>query len=62
MNGENYWKQFEESGSVADYLAYARGKAQENPRMAGLVAGEYPYAGYMLCDRNGDQPDSCRGI
>lgn len=62
MNGGNYWKRFEESGRVADYLAYAGEKKEERPQNGYMTAGEYPYAGSMLGDRDGDKPDAGRGI
>lgn len=65
MKNENYWKQFMASGRVEDYLSYA-GKTKERDFSDDVAeipeksVGEYPYAGFMFCDRDGVKPDTCR--
>lgn len=68
MNGGIYWKQFEKSGRVEDYLSYAVNGKQETAvsQMTDLGTaagvGEYPYAGFYYGNGNGDKPDARGGI
>ena len=51
MQTTNYWKQFADTGRVEDYLFYAdceRLRTEKEPEQA----GEQPYAGIHMCDRN----------
>ncbi len=65
MQSANYWKQFESTGRIQDYLTYSahRGEADD-----GAVKGEEgkskesPYAGICVCDRNDIETGSYRGI
>lgn len=45
-----YWKQFEDSGKIEDYLAFVSGQRQE--AMGGEPAEENGHAGIYLGDRN----------
>ena len=64
----NYWKQFEHTGKVEDYLSYtsAAGKtANSMPKQEGSnrdKAGANPYAGIHMCNRNDIETDAYRGI
>lgn len=60
MNLE-YWKQFENSGRIEDYLSFVACGGQENSGMEGQ-AGEYRDAGIYMCDRDHIKADSRGGI
>ena len=71
MQGLNYWEQFEHTGRVEDYLSYlSSGKENTQPercvdsdgRGSGNWAGENPYAGIHMCDRDDIKADAYRGI
>lgn len=51
MQAFNYWEKFAGTGKVEDYLSYA-----EHRKACGKTeteqAGENPYAGIHMCDRN----------
>ncbi len=65
MQTLNYWKQFEETGKIEDYLKY-----RSNPFQEGLPAqesapaskGENPYAGVYMGNGNHTKAGACRGI
>ena len=69
MQTLNYWKQFEHTGRVEDYLSYVSEHANTR-QMAGAYdagdsqekAGVNPYAGIHMCDRNDIEADAYRGI
>ena len=60
MNLE-YWKQFENSGRIEDYLSFVAYDRQENMEQKHL-AGERTDAGIYMCDRNHIKADSRGGI
>lgn len=68
MDTLNYWKQFEHTGRVEDYLSYVSGMsgsegitAMETRDETGK-AGANPYAGIHMGNRNDIKTDACRGI
>lgn len=70
MQALNYWKQFEHTGSVEDYLSYLssekeilQGKQKSSfGEDCGDKAGENPYAGIHMCNRDDIKTDAYRGI
>ncbi|MBQ2802807.1 MAG: hypothetical protein IJF07_02795 [Lachnospiraceae bacterium] len=70
----NYWKQFESTGKVEDYLAYCKNSSYEKDfskeellqcsveKQEAEKAGVNPYAGIRMCDRNSVEADAYRGI
>ena len=69
MQTLNYWKQFEHTGRVEDYLSYVSDSANirytEGTCDVGDTqekAGVNPYAGIHMCDRNDIETDAYRGI
>ena len=51
MQTQNYWKQFEETGRIEDYLLYKADDSQRSLRIAGCKSDyEGYYAGYHACD------------
>ncbi len=59
----NYWKQFETTGKVEDYLSYASNREVVSGTVtAGTDAeeGVKPYAGVCMGDGNCIKTDSCR--
>ncbi|MCI9319888.1 MAG: hypothetical protein HFH05_07415 [Lachnospiraceae bacterium] len=60
MNLE-YWKQFENSGRVEDYLSFLSCDRQENAGKENK-AGEHTDAGIYMCDRDRIKADSRGGI
>jgi len=67
MQDLNYWKQFESTGKVEDYLSYCACASQEadggqNNAFAGVreQSGVNPYAGNSLCNRNGFETNAYR--
>ncbi len=63
MQSLNYWKQFEYTGRVEDYLSYVE-KESAAPQKVGNTSetGVNPYAGVHMGDRNDFKADACRGI
>ena len=68
MQNLSYWKQFESTGKVEDYLAY-RCSNKEPERLHSPVNGNEtgelgvnPYAGIYKCNRNSIETDAYRGI
>lgn len=66
MQHINYWKQFENTGKIEDYLNY-RCYRKEPGFYVGdgrpqAQAGENPYAGIRMCDGNGAKTDADWGI
>ncbi|MBR1931173.1 MAG: hypothetical protein IJ833_06830 [Lachnospiraceae bacterium] len=68
---QNYWKQFEHTGKVEDYLSYrSQTRKSEEASDADAVAswemagksGGNPYAGIPMGDRNHIETDPYRGI
>lgn len=58
MKSLNYWQQFVQTGSVEDYLFYARaGEEQEEMQEE---AGARQDAGIHICNRHDFEADSCR--
>lgn len=51
MKEEEYWKQFENSGRIEDYLSFVSSTRQEVPGGRGTVK-EDEHAGIYLGDRN----------
>jgi len=71
MQTINYWKQFEHTGKVEDYLSYVSGKEDtfsqtvkedKDPKGQQQGTGVNPYAGIHICDGNGIETDAYRGI
>ena len=66
MDTESYWKQFESSGKVEDYLSYSRVRGSDPAQDAGerrkqeMQKGEMPYAGSDYGNRNGIKSDAYR--
>lgn len=62
MNLE-YWKQFENTGRIEDYLSFVACDRQENDNKGrGDQAGEHRDAGIYMCDRDHIKADSRGGI
>lgn len=66
---ERYWKQFENSGRIEDYLSFVSSARQEGKDRAGQEgkdrAGQVRadgYAGIHYSDRNYTEADLCGGI
>ena len=66
MQSINYWQQFESTGKIADYLNYKSHSTQPGEQAVfGEREGEAesnPYAGIRMCDRNGIEAGTYRGI
>ncbi len=62
MRSINYWKQFESTGKIQDYLAYSTHREEREEAGAGAEgkSEENPYAGIDMCDRNGVKADAGR--
>ena len=65
MQDLNYWKQFESTGKIEDYLSYracAMQGADEGKDAVGegQQSGVNPYAGYSMCNRNRVETDAYR--
>lgn len=69
MQTINYWKQFEHTGKVEDYLSYVSGgeysssqgiKEDKAPEGQQQVTGVNPYAGIHIRDGNGIETDAYR--
>ena len=68
MQNLSYWKQFESTGKVEDYLTYrySDGKPERlcgpgNGKETGELGAD-PYAGIYKCNRNRIETDAYRGI
>ena len=72
MQTLNYWKQFENTGKIEDYLSYKRscdtayggtladrGEGAGGNEISGRQ-GAMPYAGIHMCNRNDIEADSYR--
>jgi hypothetical protein len=68
MQNLSYWKQFESTGKVEDYLTYRCsnvGPGWSRSPVNGNETGELgadPYAGIYKCNRNRIETDAYRGI
>ncbi|MCR5755694.1 MAG: hypothetical protein K6G30_12895 [Acetatifactor sp.] len=65
MQTLNYWKQFENTGKVEDYLSYAfaqQNRAEEVLKQEEDNRGANPYATVHMGHRNGIETDAYRGI
>ena len=65
MHSINYWKQFESTGKIEDYLNYSSHRDEMRDGAASETEGkseESPYAGIRMCDRNDIKADTYRGI
>lgn len=65
MQNINYWKQFESTGKIEDYLAYSSHRDEADDGTVSGMEGkskESPYAGIYMCDRNDIEADAYRGI
>ena len=58
---ERYWKQFENSGKIEDYLSFVSSTRQEGKDRAGQVRAD-GHAGIHYSDRNYTEADPCGGI
>ncbi len=70
MSGINYWKQFEHTGKIEDYLSYSSFMNAENKNgidrtgkdNRAATAGVNPYAGIHMGNGNNIETDAYRGI
>lgn len=65
MHSINYWKQFESTGKIEDYLNYNSHRGDTGDGGVSGVEGkseESPYAGIRMCDRNDIETGTHRGI
>lgn len=71
MQSLNYWKQFESTGKIEDYLSYKSGGdaaihssmgTQTEPEQSLRQQGAKPYAGVRMCNGNDTETDGIRGI
>ena len=62
MDAEKYWREFEHSGKIADYMSY-RGDAdvRKRNRNEGLL-GDGRVERFCACDRHGAEDGKRRGI
>lgn len=69
MQTGDYWRKFENTGSIKDYLQYkgvlgdvdANSKMSENEQKEKYKGtNRDSYAGIHICDGNGAQTDRCR--
>lgn len=67
MQDLNYWKQFESTGKIQDYLSYcacvsqeANGHENTSAEEMQEQSGVNPYAGYSMCNRNRVETDAYR--
>ena len=64
----NYWKQFENSGKIEDYLSYRSSCQEADEQLRSSAEGKAeqlgvnPYAGIHMCNRNDTETDAYRGI
>lgn len=58
---EKYWKQFESSGKIEDYLTFVSKNRQEEMAKA-VQMREGGHAGIYIGDRNHFEADPSRGI
>lgn len=68
MQNLSYWKQFESTGKVEDYLTYRCSNTKPewfhgpvNGKETGELGAD-PYAGIYKCNRNCIETDAYRGI
>lgn len=69
MQTGDYWRQFESTGSIQDYLQYKgvfdsnnmepKGSAKEEHNKEQEGTNRDSYAGIHICDGNGTQTDRC---
>ena len=70
MSDLNYWKQFESTGKIEDYLSYRGCFSDEEGSLGRTVArplgqhelGEHFYAGIHKCNGNDTEANAYRGI
>lgn len=66
MQNINYWKQFENTGKIEDYLNYRSHTAEPGENVADRqtegASLTNPYAGIRMCDRNDTETGTYRGI
>ena len=68
MSNLNYWKQFESTGKIEDYLTYRCCFSKEEEQQHNLVKdttrqlGENSYAGIHKCNGNDTEANAYRGI
>lgn len=66
MQSINYWKQFENTGKIEDYLNYRSYAAVPGENAAERekegAPRTNPYAGIHICDRNDIEAGTYRGI
>lgn len=63
MQTLNYWKQFEHTGRVEDYLSYvAKENVASSEKTGASETGVNPYAGIHMGNRNDIETDAYRGI
>ena len=64
MQDVNYWKQFENTGRIEDYLSYCRNStpALKEQQKRKEQTGVNSHAGIHQCNRNNIEADAYRGI
>lgn len=67
MQTLNYWKQFESTGKIEDYLSYKSGGHMSSDSVTDGAydegqQGARPYAGIYKCNRNHTETGAYRGI
>lgn len=69
MHSINYWKQFENTGKIEDYLNYKSYRKEPGYFVGEQKSERYveesgvnPYAGIRMCDRNDIEAGTHRGI
>lgn len=69
MQNINYWKQFENTGKIEDYLSYKSCRREpgyfvgdKGNQSMDAREDENPYAGVRMCDRNDTKADAHWGI
>lgn len=70
MSNLNYWKQFESTGKIEDYLSYRscfdHGENSDGRNVARAMGqpelGENSYAGIHKCNGNDTEANAYRGI
>ncbi len=60
MQTLNYWKQFEKSGKIEDYLTYVKNQEEGNAPASREQTGENPYAGIRNSNGNHTEANAYR--
>lgn len=57
MQTLNYWKQFESTGKIEDYLSYKASDSQRSTTDSGITGCKSDYEGYYAGVHTGDRND-----